>query len=609
MKKLFSNIKMFNKILICFFLVLAITIIVAIIGIISLTKMEAMVQDLYDSDIVALHYAGEVAVDFQELRYELNKFSNVYELTELSKQQLTERYDDISEKIVSINEGIEELEAVIDSQEILDYIKIIKSGWSSYADVVLEQAAKVVNGGSISPDNQDLFTESGVVLREQFFTLFDMLSESAGVSVNDSTDAVVTSVIMMIAVIVLGVVISVVLGLFLAKIIGGPVKVMAEAANLLAVGDINISKVLNEKRMQYATYKDEIGDFTRAFLELAKSTEEQVLLTEKLESGDLTVNFEIRSDEDKLGKALSDLVANLNTLVSDIVSTAEQLASGSRIVSDSSVSLSQGAAEQASSVEELIASIDEVSTQTALNAQNTMKAEEFANSTLKNAQLGNDRMNEMLRAMNDINVSSNNIISIIKVIEDIAFQTNILALNAAVEAARAGQYGLGFAVVADEVRSLAARSSKAANETTALIEGSLKKVEIGTKIANETATALNNIVEYVEKTAEIVSSIARASNEQATALEQINQGVTQISQIVQTNAATSEESAAASEELSTQAEQLKEAVSIFKIKDAIKSPSSVEVEKPKKNTPKEKKIVSDEVVAAISLGDNDFGKY
>ena len=137
----------------------------------------------------------------------------------------------------------------------------------------------------------------------------------------------------------------------------------------------------------------------------------------------------------------------------------------------------------------------------------------------------------------------------------------------------------------------------------------LKKVEIGTKIANETATALNNIVEYVEKTAEIVSSIARASNEQATALEQINQGVTQISQIVQTNAATSEESAAASEELSTQAEQLKEAVSIFKIKDAIKSPSSVEVEKPKKNTPKEKKIVSDEVVAAISLGDNDFGKY
>ena len=507
MKKLFSNIKMFNKILICFSLVLAITIIVAIIGIISLTKMEAMVQDLYDSDIVALHYAGEVAVDFQELRYELNKFSNVYELTELSKQQLTERYDDISEKIVSINEGIEELEAVIDSQEILDYIKIIKSGWSSYADVVLEQAAKVVNGGSISPDNQDLFTESGVVLREQFFTLFDMLSESAGVSVNDSTDAVVTSVIMMIAVIVLGVVISVVLGLFLAKIIGGPVKVMAEAANLLAVGDINISKVLNEKRMQYATYKDEIGDFTRAFLELAKSTEEQVLLTEKLESGDLTVNFEIRSDEDKLGKALSDLVANLNTLVSDIVSTAEQLASGSRIVSDSSVSLSQGAAEQASSVEELIASIDEVSTQTALNAQNTMKAEEFANSTLKNAQLGNDRMNEMLRAMNDINVSSNNIISIIKVIEDIAFQTNILRSTRLSKQQEQDNMDLDLLLLPMRSDHSWPVRLKLQMKLRALIEGSLKKVEIGTKIANETATALNNIVEYVEKTAEIVSSM------------------------------------------------------------------------------------------------------
>lgn len=608
MKKLFANIKMSNKILLCFCLVLVITIVVAIIGIVSLSELKAIIQELYDNDILALHYAGEAAVNFQELRYDLNRFAA--ELDDgLSEIELSDRYNSIADSIYEISDGLDLCEAVIKSEENLDYLQTIKSGWNTYTKAVLEQVTNVVDGGRISPDVQAIIIDNGMILREQFFTLFDLLSDSAEDSVEESTSAVATSVILMIIVIIIGIVVSIVLGLFLARMIGGPVKVMAEAANLLAVGDIDISKVLNKKRMQYATYKDEIGELTRSFLKLAESTEKQVLLTEKLASGDLTVNFDIRSDEDKLGKALSDLVANLNTLVSDIVTIADQVASGSSIVSDSSVSLSQGATEQASSVEELSASIEEVSTQTMLNAQNAIKADEFAKSTLNNAKLCNDRMNEMLRAMNDIDVSSNNIISIIKVIEDIAFQTNILALNAAVEAARAGQYGLGFAVVADEVRSLAARSSKAANETTALIEGSLKKVEVGTKIAKETATALNNIVEYVEKTADIVGAIARASNEQAAALEQINQGVTQVSQIVQTNAATSEESAAASEELSSQAAQLKQSVSIFKIKEATnKSASPTEAEKPKKNAPKAKKTES-ETPPAISLSDNEFGKY
>lgn len=274
------------------------------------------------------------------------------------------------------------------------------------------------------------------------------------------------------------------------------------------------------------------------------------------------------------------------------------------------MSLSQGATEQASSIEELTASVEQISVQTRENAQNAENAKDMTTETYSFAVQGNEQMTDMLEAMKDINESSSNISKIIKVIDDIAFQTNILALNAAVEAARAGQHGKGFAVVAEEVRNLAARSANAAKETTVMIEGSIEKVEGGTKIANETSQALTKIVEGVSKATELVAQIAVASNEQALGIEQVNQGLVQISDVVQTTSATAEETAAASEELSGQSDMLKSQVATFKLKTgnrSMKDDINPDVLKMLDNM--QNSNLKKTNVKKISLSDDEFEKY
>ena len=310
---------------------------------------------------------------------------------------------------------------------------------------------------------------------------------------------------------------------------------------------------------------DELGQLGRAMDGFVDDLEDEILTAfQRLAEGDFT--FEARG---LIKEPLAETNQALNRIMEQISQASHQIAIGAGEVAASSQSLSEGATTQASSLEEITASMDEMGTQTRQAAENASQANRLAAQARASAENGNMQMQRMIAAMADINASSQNISKIIKTIDEIAFQTNLLALNAAVEAARAGQHGKGFAVVAEEVRNLAARSAKAASETSELIAGSVSKAAGGAEIADCTAAALGEIVAQISKVTELISDISDSSNEQAQGIAQVNMGLRQIDSVTQQNTALAEQSASASEELSGQSEDLRQMIRHFKLRNVL----------------------------------------
>ncbi|PJJ26910.1 methyl-accepting chemotaxis protein [Lacrimispora celerecrescens] len=364
-------------------------------------------------------------------------------------------------------------------------------------------------------------------------------------------------------------IVSIVIGCFLAfwfaGSIAGPVSAIAARMKLFTEGDLS-SEVPVVKR------KDEIGqladEITSSVHSVKSYITEIAAVLENIASGDFSrsVGMEFQGDFKVIQQSI-DIAEDLLSKTMDTISiSADEVAKGSSQVSQGAQNLSQGAVEQAASVEELSSSVNEISNSLMSTAKAVEDVNKQAGRVGEAMESGNAQMHEMMQSMDQINKKSKEIEKVNKLIEDIAFQTNILALNAAVEAARAGEAGKGFAVVADEVRNLAGKSANAAKDTSSLVADTIAAVNTGTGIAASTGETLNGVL---SETKNMVSAIRRSAEElkeQSEKVTQVTYGIEQISSVVQNNSATAEESAAASEELSGQAEGLRELMSRFRLR-------------------------------------------
>jgi len=398
-------------------------------------------------------------------------------------------------------------------------------------------------------------------------TLSALAEETSMTGSKSSLDlAVANSVIVTTSVwtIIIGLIFSILLGIVVAFIlirsITGPLNLVTALSRKVTSGDFAIDRTDIKSR-------DELGLLIESFYDMVEGLKAKAALVEAIANGVLTNGIPLASENDGLGRSMQRMQESLNEILTQVNVAVEQMASGSDQVSTAAQSLSQGATEQASSLEEISASANEIHSQSKQNAENAMTANQLAKQASQSAQQGNQQMKDLMGLLEKMTKSSEETKTIVKTIDDIAFQVNLLALNANVEAARAGKYGKGFAVVAEEVRNLAVRSATAVNETTRMVEESIRNIQDVNTTALKTGDQLNGILGNANKVADFLEEIAASSQEQAKAMGQINGGLDQIDQVTQSNTAAAEESASASEELSGQAQQLKVMISRFQLSD------------------------------------------
>jgi len=542
----------------------------------------------------AFTYFNQVKVDTRNMIWLYTDDKN--------KQQ--EVINTINEEFELTNEKFEFFKEYLDV-----YSSTVQSGFDEVIDCINDYKESVdnivafLNSGDMESAENELVNNSMVTADRAegvFQQLMDELIAEADVeSVRIDTEVRSLSFVL-IGIVAVCILVMLMLCFSIIKSITVPVSKLSEAAKKMATGDIDVdcTKIHN----------DDLGLLMDNFAEMAAAVKEQAGIADVISKGDLSIDVTPRSEKDILGKALQRLVETNNRALGSVKESTMQVTIGAEQVANASQALAQGSTEQASALQQVTASINEIADKTKNNASEATTANNLVNTVRNMAEDGNGQMKSLTSAMNDINDASETISKIIKTIDDIAFQTNILALNAAVEAARAGVHGKGFAVVAEEVRNLAAKCGSAASETADMIEDSIRKVGNGRQLAAETAEALDKIVNSIEEVATLINNIAISSNDQATAVSQIDQAISQVSTVVQTNSATSEQCASASEELSNQAMNLRSQMTNFKLKAGIASPDTSIPVTPRNEIPVSPNYNDSYNEQIISL-DGDFGKY
>lgn len=370
----------------------------------------------------------------------------------------------------------------------------------------------------------------------------------------------------MLVVFMAGFAVSIIVSKKMSDSLSQPINIIAEISDTLgANGNLKISSTLLNELEVTANRRDELGHTAKSFLKMLESFSRKDDVLSNLAQGDFSMNIDLISPSDSIGKSLLSVKANLSSLIHEVTAACSQVSGGAGQVANASQALAQGSSQQACSIDLLYKAVEDIAVQINSIDEHSADASAASQSATQKIMEAIDCMNALLTTMKEINDSSAQVSKIVKTIDDIAFQTNILALNAAVEAARAGAAGKGFAVVADEVRNLANKSAEAAKNTTALIHLSVTAARKGAEIATTTSEVLSEVSKRAAVSGTAVSQIKEQISSQSQAIVEINSNVGMLSTVVQANSATSEECAASSEELTGQVESLRALVARFKI--------------------------------------------
>jgi methyl-accepting chemotaxis protein len=465
----------------------------------------------------------------------------------------------------SVTDNIEKLESNFDNKELLEQLKNERAVQTRIRDELIKLVNENKKEEAIALYNSEYEKELNN-LQDTLVKIGDYAKNNAERNYHSAiTTKNITFIVLIL--ISIGSIVSCIYMVFgLVKLLTNPIVELEEAAKKLEKGILDVEIKFESQ--------DELGILANSFRNTCSFLKTIVLdineILGQLSDGNFNVNSSrlehYIGDFSTTKDSIQKIIESLNYTFFEIKEATVQVKGGAEQVAETSQTISEGATEQASAIEELTASLGEVNEKVQNSVKHAKETNVITSELGVKIEESNEKMNEMVKTMEEIDNSSRNIREIINTIASISEQTNLLALNAAIEAARAGESGKGFAVVAEEVRKLAEESSQAVKDTAELIESSIKSVEKGKIIADTTAVSLKEAVKKTEEAVQLVDNISNISEVQAVSINQINGGIDQIADVVQSNSAIAEESAAASEELSAQADTLESMISRFKLK-------------------------------------------
>lgn len=558
---MFKNMKISKKLFLSFSIVILLFFVSLLVSIISIYRVAKSLDDFYDQPYQVVNATAQT----RETLVSIQK--NMYQgMSTMDTQVVSEVITEIDKYTATVEDNVKILEQKFlgDKTIIENFKKIMEQ------TAPLKKQLKNLISSNTSKDNEEALK----LMNEQYLSLYntqiELLNQMNEFALNNAIrytqnakNTKIQTLFLLFLLFAIIISVTLIICINITKSITKPLSEIEVAAKELSKGNL---------KTQISYYSnDELGQLAENMRDTIKSLNlyikniDQTLT--KVSNNDLTTTIDIQyyGDFKSIKSSIINIIESFRDINFKIKDSAERVNLGASQISDASQSLAMGATEQSSAVEELIATVDEVTEQVTKNADNADNVNQISTNSANDIGTCNEYMEKLLKAMSTISQQSQKISNIIKVIDDISTQTNLLSLNAAIEAARAGEAGAGFAVVATEIGKLANESSQAAKDTADLINESLSIINDGSHLADETAEVLSSVVKSSIETSDLVEQISNACNQQAESLHEVLQGIQQISTVVETNSAAAEQTSASSQELLSQSETLVSILGKFKL--------------------------------------------